>query len=588
MVGIPTNFTKDPVAKAHALINEPDTPIDRVLSALVPPPLEYIPHVDDPRATVGTWVRYNALVQDIWDTELFVASSPDGQSGLLVENAAASDHAQAVLCERLPVYLVSRPGQSKWTLPDRVEPGVVPKSANNPNGQKRPRESDDQMSDAGPAPQSTTPPSIPVTLPPEPVNADQASSKRHCADGVAGSVLISSMGLNLPVHNQHGASAIVAKLYDTATGRDLKINSMVEVVGVLQDALEFNMDGATENGEGLQNEVLARNPANVKRLHVISWREMKSWEHNPLTKALGADQLVEAKKEAQSLVGGLRELLVRYFASALFNDLLAAEYLVMCLLSRPIRTRGDNVLGKLSVNIVLPSDSTASAVQELARAIKEVFPTVVEIEVNLSSLNATEMYPRKDYDMNRLKAGALQMAAGTCLITNECNMTNGRLGKRGVKNIKALTNVSQRCSMPIEFVYYESEVGVDCCTVLLSKGGKSVVPADVVVRVKPNPGLELQQWNAYNSDLLRKLRLALALFAEDGVFDISPETTQDVEKVYVEARRNGAAKDGQDTLQKWLGVARACARMHGESVMTVHRWRYALDLEQKREQRGRS
>ncbi|KAI0560473.1 Mini-chromosome maintenance complex-binding protein [Gracilaria domingensis] len=580
MVGINTNFTKDPVDSAHALIKQPGAQLENVLSTLVPPPLEYIPYVDDPRAKIGTWVRFDAMVQDIWDSELFVTSSPDGHSGLLVENAAASNHPAAELCERLPVYLVSLPGQTRWTKPDpfrSLSARQVPKET---GGQKRPRESDAQMSDE-PHQESCTKPSVSACSTLE----AQATSKRQCTDGASGSVSIPSMGLNLPVHNQTGATAIVAKLYDANKARDLKINTMVQVVGVLHDGLEFAMNDSMDQSDPLQTEVLARNPRNVKRLHAVQWREMQPWELNPLTKALGTNGIMEAKKEAKSLAGGLREMLVRYFASVLYNDTLAAEYLLMCLLSRPIRTNGGSVLGKLSVNLVLPNDSSYEKSQEIGAAIRNLCPSVVDIDINISSLNATEVFPRKDYDMNRLKAGALQMPSGTCLIVNESKMTNGQLAERGVKNIRALTSVSQRCSMPIDFVYYESEVGIDCCSVLVSKGGKSVVSADVIVRVKPDSGLELQGWKTYSSDLLRKLRLAMALFAEDGEFDISTEATQDVEKVYVEARRRGEAKDGQETLQKWLSVARCCARTHGESVLSIDRWRYAVDLERQREQR---
>ncbi|CAN8069343.1 unnamed protein product [Agarophyton chilense] len=582
MVGITTNFTKEPVVSAHTLINQPGTLVDSVLSTLIPPPLKLIPYVDDPRAKVGTWVRFDALVQDIWDSELFVKSSPEGHSGLLVENAAASDHPAAELCERLPVYLVSLPGQTRWTKPDPFLSLSLPRVSNRIGGQKRLREADEPMCDAILEESHSAPSTISTSYPEMQVN-----SKRPCTNGVSEVPALPCIGLNLPVSNQPGAIAIVAKLYDADKARDLKINTMVQVVGVLQNGLEFALNGSMDQNDPLQAEVIARNPGNVKRLHVVQWREMEPWELNPLTKTLGTKGIIEAKKEAKSMAGGLRELLVRYLSSALYNDSLAAEYLLMCLLSRPIRTNGGNVLGKLSINLVLPNDSSLEVSEELTKAIRHLCPTVVDIDVNISSLNATEVYPRKDYDMNRLKAGALQMAAGTCLIGNESKMTNGELAERGVKNIRALSSVSQRCSMPIDFMYYESEVGVDCCTVLVSKGGKSIVSADVIVRVKPNLGLECQGFRAYSPDLIRKLRLAVALFAEDGEFDISLEATRDVEKVYVEARRRGEAKDGQETLQKWLSVARCCARTFGENSLSIDRWRYAVNLERRREQRER-
>lgn len=592
MVGLPTNSSDNPVTFAHRAIHAADGDVSKVLSALTPPPPESIPNVDDHSAKPGHWVRYTAMIQDIWDTEMFVASSPDGKSGLLVENAAASDHPSAKLAERLPVYLVSLPGETEWARLEKGKSGsglahssVASEQNLGPGGLKRSRDEqneptrDDNEMDTTPANQSGVSvsavpmPSSPSDKRPRPTQIEPAGPQERL------------LGLNTPVHNQPGASAVVAKLYDMAIGRELKINSVVEVVGILQDALDFSPAQDNEQPDAFAAEFAARNPSNVKRLHAVGWREVQSWELNPLTKRLGASGVKAVRQEVIQVAGGMREVLVRYIASALCGDVLSAEYLVMALLSRPVRSVGGSVLGKLSLNIVLPSGADASVAVGIVRALEKVCSAVVEVNVSIGALNSMELFPKKDYGVNRLKAGALQLPVGSCLIGNESQLSNGRLEERGVKNVRALTSVSLRGLCPIDFQYYEAEVGVECCSIFLSKGGKSIIPTDVVVRVREDESSQFQGWDTYDADLLRKMRLAVVVLAEDGTFDISDAASVEVEKEFVEARKRGEAKDGQESLQTWLRVARACSRSFGEKELSVERWRYALNMERRRQER---
>ena len=67
---------------------------------------------------MGSWVNYTGLVQDVWDTEIFMSTCSTGQSALLVESVTGdvlpSDDS-VKLSERLPIYLVAVPGQTDWS-----------------------------------------------------------------------------------------------------------------------------------------------------------------------------------------------------------------------------------------------------------------------------------------------------------------------------------------------------------------------------------------------------------------------------------------------------------------------------------------
>lgn len=585
MVGDPCDATPNPVETAHTAIQQPNATVTQALASLTPPPLHAIPTLTDSAAKVGQWVRYTAMVQDIWDMELYVAKAPDGQSGLLVENAAASTHEGAQLAERLPVYLVSLPGETDWVRASHNggNAGSIPTystaaAPRTPSVLKRTR-SDVEMEDSA-EPEQEAP--VTSARPPVPARSFTSDKRSKPSNGYVQAIsapAVAPMGLNTPVHDQHAASAVVAKLYGLE-GTSPPLNTVMEVVGILQDGV----DVGTASDDAFAAELVARNPRNVKRVHVVSFREVSAWELNPLVAQIGASGLEAARREVTAAAQGIREILIKYFASVLMGDVLAAEYLVMALLSRPVRT-GTQLLGKLSVNVVLPASAGDEVASRLIRAIRNVCACVVQIDVNIASMNSVEIFARKDYDLNRLKAGCLQLASGSCLISNETTLSHGRLAERGVKNMRALNSVSKRSVSPVDFQYYESEVEVQCCTVLLSRGGKSIIESDAVVRVCEDTSMGLMDWESYHGDLIGKMRMALTLMAEDGKFDIMESASDEVANAYVEARKNGHAKDGQESLQRWLSVARCGARLFGEAVLSAERWRYALILEQKREAR---
>lgn len=607
MVGLPYDSTKSPVSFAHNAMRQPGATVATVLSSLVPPPMASLPLLTDPSARPGQWVRYTAMVQDVWDTELFVASSPDGQSAILTENAVASSHHAAQLAERLPLYLVSVPGETDWVRGDHRPPAnpsaipVVSLPQSNPSFKLKRTRDDVEMADEAaeaeaaalsastPIPTSTIPASASRPPPcPARLSRPSLSDKRvkpTSQDSQISSATLPALtiGLNTPDVGAVSASAVVAKLYDV--GREGQavapaLNSVVEVVGVVQDGVDF----CATPDDAFAAEVVARNPRNVRRLHVVRWRVVPAHEGNPLVARLGVNAISSARADAAGAAHHLRTLLVRYLASALLGDILAAEYVLLALVARPVRT-GAQLLGKLSVNVVLPTCANSNVAPRFLRALRHICSRVVAVDVNIASMNSAEIYPRKDYELNRLKAGRLQLAAGTCLVTDETQLTHGRLAERGVKNIRALASVAQRATAPLDFQYYESEMEMQCSTILLTQRGKSVIGGDVVVRVCENKEVSLPDWESSDADTVEKMRLSLTLLAEYGDFDISQEASDEVANAYVEARKKGLAKDGQESLQRWLSVARCCARSFGEQKLSLERWKYALALEQSREAR---
>lgn len=594
MVGLPCDSITTPVAFAHKSMRQSGATVAGVLSTLTFPPLSSIPSISDPSVSAGQWARFTAMVQDVWDTEWFVASSPEGQSALLTENAVASSHDAAVLAERLPVYLVSVPGETDWARGSDCLPAVPSVSASaSATKLKRKRDETDNIEstvadeniDLNEGKVQAT---VSSARPPRPNDTLKRSKAGVEADAfdqplLSGSAAANVIGLNSPDVGAASATAVVAKLYcvgyDGFSGAP-PINSVIEVVGVVQDGL----DVGSAADDAFAAEIIARNPRNVRRLHVVSWRTVTACEANPLVAELGVHAIPSARMDAASAAHHMRPQLIQFLASAMMGDLLAAEYVLLALLARPVRT-GAQLLGKLSVNVVFPENVGTEVPSRFVRALRYLCPRVVVVDVSIASLNSSDVYPRKDYELNRLKAGRLQIAPGTCLVTDESRLTNGQLAERGMKNLRALASVVQRATAPLDFQYYESQMEVHCCTVMISRGGKSIINGDVVVRVHENKEVSYPNWESTDRDIVRKMRLALTLLAENGEFDITQEASDDVATAYVEARKQGRAKDGQESLQRWLNVARCSARSFGQNKLSLELWKYAIGLERAREDR---
>lgn len=588
------DWNSAPVLAARASVST-DGDVKRALEAATVPGA--VPDALSPGVAPGQWGRFVGMVQDVWDAELFVAASKQGDSGLLVESNPSAPMGDVQLSERLPVYLVSLPGATAWTRPRA--PASSPTGGLN---RKRLREADPTPAFT-PAPASSSS-SRPPLFPNKPFVPAGAPPAGPAGDGVdkrqrPGPSVVTpeqpflGLGMNLPNAGE-GGSAVLAKIYGNYAELNLKVNSLVEVFGIVQPPLKTA--GATEGDASAHDvafaeECAARNPQMVPRLHAVRVRVLPAWEVNPaLAPAIHSRGIDSCRADLAPVLPEMRAALVRFLAAALDGDALAAEYVLMALVSRPVlRTSAGATLGKLSLNVILPKaeesgQTGARDAAKVSKALKMLLPSVVGVSINIAALNARDFYPRKDYVANRLRAAPLQLPPGSCLLGDETGLCDGRLAERGVKNVRALESVASRCIVPADFQFYDADLPTENCSLFLSRGGKSIVKTDIQLRVVPREHSDLPALEAYSPDQLGKLRLALGLLVEDGTFDISKEVSTAIEQHFVNVRRDGKAKDGQEVLSRWLAVARAGARTFGEAKLSMQRWQYIMQLEGRREE----
>lgn len=136
-----------------------------------------------------------------------------------------------------------------------------------------------------------------------------------------------------------------------------------------------------------------------------------------------------------------REKLIYVFKLLLNGDELAAEYLLLSLLSK-VHTRKDAfILGNLSINL-----SNVGFIQgrNLTTFIKAITPFSMYLPLAIETLEQRRFSPKKNYDTNQLEGGLLQLVDSTFIIGDETVMKGGILKENGVANVKALATLIEQ------------------------------------------------------------------------------------------------------------------------------------------------
>eukprot|EP00850_Spirogloea_muscicola_P005440 SM000025S08335 [mRNA] locus=s25:142771:147905:+ [translate_table: standard] len=470
----------------------------------------------------------------------------------------------------------------------------------------------------------------------------------------------SPLGLNMPLGNAGGLRPCLVRVYDGADS-DLRLNDVAEFVGVLGRGPELALptasgvaamlDDSVEDLGGasppasqvgqpvhrLCNGPLTRSAAaiayqdrpsapvaQVPRLHCIVLRKLPP----PETGAGGAP----------AIGGGslLRTSLLAALAGVLGGDRLAAEYLLLHLLSR-VHTRTDlAALGKLSLNLVgcsaaaPPAPAAAALAAPLAAAIAQLVPRSHLLPLSLDLLNGHSLAPHKNYAANRLETGQLQLAEGTELVVDELALQSGRVSASGVQNLEALKQLVEWQKVEYDFQFYKMDVPVDVPVVVLSQARSKLLPADAVVQLCPADGAPgslaavpeplLEQWRAYlNAARHMEHIIGASMAKASGRLHPSHHTgfhgrqealsdegssgpvsdacvawlhglwccaVQVLEEDLVAARQEDRSLT-PDAFHRWLTLARLLCASYGERELSVARWREARSLEAAREARTR-
>ncbi|KAL3521301.1 hypothetical protein ACH5RR_019450 [Cinchona calisaya] len=522
----------------------------------------------------NTLVKFRGMIQDMLGNEFYVGAYKDGD---VWRTNKFADHSQFPMesssvmrvWERRMLYCVPVPGQNSWTE-SFCEAAVIPfTNSTSPPREKRQRDDDmstddvdmqapDQEFEDSPSAKRKREQSIP-------------SQSSNLQENIIGGTY-SGTGL-VPDFNRNSFPCLV-KIYDSPES-DLKLNDVFEFIGVLTFDTELKAD-SDEIGEldtSLYEDAMTHlPPSKVPRIHCLVHRKLDVHDF------LSSPPVLEPKSH---LVKEIRQALLGHLTAVLGNDGLAAEFMLLHLLSR-VHARVDAVaVGKLSLNLIcLNKDSISVFRNRLNRAIRNLVPFTHSLPLSIDYLNSVSLAPRKDYQINRLVSGALQLAEGSHLTIDETQLQAGTLNTTGVDNARVLKSLMELQKVEYDFTYYKMEMTADVQLLILSEGKSNILPADLVLPFRPS---SVDCCDNVDPELLKAWRWYLATM-RSLPHSIEQEMQKVVEDDLVAARQADRSL-GSQGLGRLLTMGRLVSVSFGETCLSLDHWQMVKELERLRRER---
>ncbi|SJX62837.1 uncharacterized protein SRS1_13666 [Sporisorium reilianum f. sp. reilianum] len=393
----------------------------------------------------------------------------------------------------------------------------------------------------------------------------------------------------------------LVKLYDLDAAEKFKTTELIEVVGILDTAgLPQAEWQDTGSAAGSSSE-----PAQVPCVHAIYAAPVE-------LDSLGPESPTDHSADSSLLSRSTeRQALIDFLAGALSGDKVAAELVLLATIARIHVRRASLCLGALTLNVsnfAAPASASSPAAQtQLSRRLEQLLPAVVDVSMDLASLNDDKkaLYPKSAGEGTGLEAGRLQLVNGTTIVVNEGAMGEGQLKDTGIRNIKALSSVLESHKLPYAFPYSEFEFDTDLNTVILSQG-KSFLPFDIQCPLQPvEEGADLYADTLAQVDEAqlagwRKALLHARSLATARAFEIPESVSEHIQQEFVRERRQEQeeAKDshggtgskaegslGQEDLLRRMALVRLLALSHGEKSLSIDMWSKAVELDKALAQR---
>nr|GMC94318.1 mini-chromosome maintenance complex-binding protein [Ipomoea batatas]GMC96630.1 mini-chromosome maintenance complex-binding protein [Ipomoea batatas] len=523
-----------------------------------------------------TLVRFRGMIQDMLGNEFYVGAYKDGEAWRTnkfadVSQFPMSDSPDMRVWERRLLYCVPVPGQNPWTEPSSE---VVMDSLKKSNyytdlqREKRQREDDPIVNDVDMEANDES-------------HASPPSTKKMREDGIASTSTDSGETLNKAICNTTNMGAefersfpCLVKIYDSPES-DLKLNDIFEFIGVLTFDTDLSKEKEDNNNveSSLCEDVLVElPPSKVPRLHCFVYQKLNVQDF------LSNFPRTEIKSH---VVKGIRETLLGHLTSVLGNDRVAAEFMLLHLLSQ-VHARVDTIaVGKLSLNLTCFSNETASVFRHrLCLAIKNLLPFSQCIPLTVDYLNTALFAPKKDYQTNRLVTGALQFADGTHLTVDETQLQSGTLNSTGVENTRLLKNLLDVQKVEYDFTYYKMEMPTDAQLLILSEAKSNILPADIVLPFRPT---SVTSYEEVETDVLGGWRWYLGTMKSLS-HTIAPEMQKVLEDDLVAARQADRSLGSQE-FSRLLTMGRLISLSFGETTLSIEHWQMVKELERLRKER---
>uniref|UniRef100_A0A1B6E8K5 Mini-chromosome maintenance complex-binding protein n=1 Tax=Clastoptera arizonana TaxID=38151 RepID=A0A1B6E8K5_9HEMI len=524
----------------------------------------------------GQLVRFRGMIQDMYNPVLYFSSYAVRNTktnetlircGKYKDSLEYSEEEEFLFesedninKERRSVYCVSIPALNDWAkLPLHTSNESLVNHEN--AGAKRNMEIDEEESS------DKSESNITKRL----CSSQESASNKQVANGM-------EYDLNLPIPNLMDKACII-NLYDE-DGSNLKLNDVVEVAGFL------SFDSSTTctiNGDFCTDDEIKFPPSSiVPRLHAVLIKDAMSF--NPPSNLLSTDDVWQ---NAAYLQKELKLVLTQ----VLFGDILAADYLILHLLSTVYKRQDMMALGKCSLNLSnIPSPSLLPGyTKKLYSLLSELLHKSHFLPMSLTNMNSVDLIPKKNYETNKLISGQLQLSNKTHLVLDETCMEAGKLDEKGVRNIQALGNLITFQKLDYNFQFYPVEIDTNIPVLILSEG-KSMLNSDCHVVLQPDKMCLLTINETFEAakhfmkdPLLSRLRFYLSSIPFKD-HEIPSDLQKVIHEDFVKLRQNDNKFSGDD-LHILLVLARLHSLSKGQQLLTHESWQTVQDMEEQRKSR---
>ncbi|KAL0382205.1 UNVERIFIED_CONTAM: Mini-chromosome maintenance complex-binding protein [Sesamum calycinum] len=464
----------------------------------------------------NTLVRFRGMIQDMLGNEYYVGAYKDGDMWRTNKFADTSRcpmdaSSDMRIWERRLLYCVPIPGQNTWVESCHEAVRNPYTNSVSPQREKRQRDDDATMSD------------VDMVVREDGMALEPLGLQKIAAEGNLST-------LSLVPDAETNSLPCLVKIYDFPES-DLKLNDVFEFVGIFTFDPDLTVD-RDENDELTDNfcedTLIYLPPTKVPRLHCVVHRKL-----------VGTDFLSNPQLElTPCVIKEVREALLGHLTVVLGNDRVAAQYLLLHLLSR-VHARIDSIaVGKLSLNLTCFNKESISVFgNHLKLAMESLLPFTQCLSLTVDYLNTVSLAPKKDYRTNRLESGVLQLAEGTHLTIDETSLQTGTLDSVGCENARVLKNMMDLQKVEYDFTYYKMEMAADVQLLILSEGKSNILPADLVV--------------------------------EDDLV----------------AARQADRSLGSQEFSRWLTMGRLMSVSFGETCLSMEHWQMVRELERLRKER---
>ncbi|KAI8059529.1 putative alanine racemase-domain-containing protein [Gongronella butleri] len=383
-------------------------------------------------------------------------------------------------------------------------------------------------------------------------------------------------------------TAAIVKFYQSLD--TLRVGQMVDLLGVMGNVQQVQEDDVAQQqqssvDDGLESPLAHLNDQPV--FHAITFRPVSG---SPFTHAQ-----IDAM---QHQIKDIRTPLIHHIAAYLGGDDLAAELVLLQLLSKVSTHVHDLKIGQFSLNLTnVPCDApvaanghaaadsslalTNAASRALASLLQDLVLHQVSLPLTLETLNKSWFFPRSENE--DLRAGLLQLVPGTHVLVDETSLTEGKLGDQGVRNMQALVKVMQQQSLPYAFPFSQFDFDTDIAFISLSTG-KSLLPYDCTVPLQfkyPMDASALESHAAPSDDQLALYRMYIQA-CRAGAYEIPEEMSQFIQDEFVHQRKvaaeNKTRLPNQEDLMARLNLCRLVTLSFGETTLTRAIYDHAMQL----------